>query len=104
MERIIVGDTKPDLTLILDVPAKEGMKRAAERRGNGSTDRFEGEALAFHEKLRDGFLTLAANEPDRCVLIDATSSKDQVAEQIWRVVSKKLDPASAPIAFEDFKA
>ena len=57
----------------------------------------------FHEKLRDGFLTLAANEPDRCVLIDATSSKEQVAEQIWRVVSKKLDPASAPIAFEDFK-
>jgi len=55
------------------------------------------------EKLRDGFLTLAANEPDRCVLIDATSSKEQVAEQIWRVVSKKLDPASAPIAFEDFK-
>jgi dTMP kinase len=103
MERIIVGDTKPDLTLILDVPAKEGMKRAAERRGKGGTDRFEGEALAFHEKLRDGFLTLAANEPDRCVLIDATSSKDEVAEQIWRVVAKKLDPASAPIAFEDFK-
>jgi hypothetical protein len=38
------------------------------------------------------------------VLIDATSSREQVAEQIWRVVSKKLDPASAPIAFEDFKA
>jgi dTMP kinase len=103
MERIIVGDTKPDLTLILDVPAKEGMRRAAERRGNDSTDRFEGEALAFHEKLRDGFLTLAANEPGRCVLIDATSSKEGVAEQIWRVVSKKLDPASAPIAFEDLK-
>ena len=104
MERIIVGDTKPDLTLILDVPAKEGLKRAAERRGKGDVDRFEGEALTFHEKLRDGFLTLAANEPDRCVLIDATSTKDEVAEQIWRVVSKKLDPASAPIAFEDFKA
>jgi dTMP kinase len=101
MERVVVGDTKPDLTLILDVPAKEGMRRATERRGEGAVDRFESEALAFHEKLRDGFLTLAANEPDRCVLIDATLSKEEVGEQIWRVVTKKLDPATAPIEFED---
>ena len=101
MERIIVGDTKPDLTIILDVPAREGMRRAAKRRGTDGVDRFEAEALAFHEKLRDGFLTLAANEPHRCVLIDATSSKEEVSEQIWRVVSKKLDPATAPIQFED---
>ena len=101
MERIIVGNTKPDLTFILDVPAKEGMRRALQRRGDGDVDRFEGEALAFHERLRDGFLTLAANEPDRCVLIDATTSKDEVAEQIWRVVIKKLNPATAPIQFED---
>jgi dTMP kinase len=101
MERIIVGDTKPDLTFILDVPAKEGIRRADSRRGAGGADRFEGETLAFHERLRDGFLTLAANEPDRCVLIDATTSKDEVADQIWRVVQKKLDPATAPIQFED---
>ena len=102
MERIIVGDTKPDLTLILDVPAREGMKRAAERRGkSGDADRFEAEALAFHEKLRDGFLTLAAGEPDRCVLIDATLPKEEVAEQIWRVVLKKLDAGTSPIQFED---
>src|SRR4029077_17906188 len=100
-ERIIVGETTPDLTFILDVPAKEGMKRAASRRGRGEADRFEAETLAFHEKLRDGFLTLAANEPDRCVLIDATLSKDEVSEQIWRVVLKKLNPATAPIQFED---
>ena len=101
MERIIVGDTKPDLTFILDVPAKEGMRRAQQRRGDGDVDRFEAEALAFHEKLRDGFLTLAASEPLRCVLIDATLPKEEVSEQIWRVVTKKLDPASAPIQFED---
>ena len=101
MERIIVGETKPDLTLILDVPVKEGMKRAAARRGKGDADRFEAEALAFHEKLRDGFLTLAASESQRCVLIDATLPKEEVSEQIWRVVVKKLDPASAPIQFED---
>ena len=63
--------------------------------------RFEAEALAFHEKLRDGFLTLAANEPGRCVLIDATLPKEEVSEQIWRVVTKRLDPATAPIAFEE---
>jgi dTMP kinase len=101
MERIVVGETKPDLTFILDVPAKEGMRRATERRGEGAVDRFEAEALAFHEKLRDGFLTLAANEPDRCVVIDATLPKDEVSEHIWRIVTKKLDPATAPIEFED---
>jgi dTMP kinase len=101
MERIIVGDTKPDLTFVLDVPAKEGMRRAETRRAKGAPDRFEGETLAFHERLRDGFLTLAANEPNRCVLIDATVPKDEVAEQIWRTVTKKLDPATAPIQFED---
>jgi len=101
MERIIVGETKPDLTFILDVPVKEGMKRAAARRGKGDADRFEAEAVAFHEKLRDGFLTLAGNEPQRCVLIDSTLPKEEVSEQIWRVVIKKLDPASAPIQFED---
>ena len=101
MERIIVGDTKPDLTFILDVPAKEGMRRAAQRRGGDDADRFEGETLVFHERLRDGFLTLAANEPDRCVLIDATGSKDDVAEQIWHVVLKRLDPATTPIQFEE---
>jgi dTMP kinase len=101
MERIIVGDTRPDLTFILDVPPKEGMRRAAHRRGNGDADRFEAETLIFHQKLRDGFLTLAANEPERCVLIDATLPKDDVAGQIWRVVTKKFDPATAPIEFED---
>ena len=97
MERIVVGDTKPDLTFILDVPAKVGMQRATKRRGDSGADRFENEALAFHEKLRDGFLVLAASEPERCVVIDATVPKEDVAEQIWRIVSQRLDPATAPV-------
>lgn len=97
MERIVVGDTKPDLTFILDVPAKVGMQRATKRRGDSGADRFENEALAFHEKLRDGFLVLAASEPERCVLIDATVPKEDVAEQIWRIVSQRFDPATAPV-------
>ena len=93
----MVGDTKPDLTFILDVPAKVGMQRATKRRGDSGADRFENEALAFHEKLRDGFLVLAASEPKRCVVIDATVPKEDVAEQIWRIVSQRLDPATAPV-------
>lgn len=96
LERIVVGETKPDLTFILDVPAEVGMERAAKRRGVAGADRFEGEAIAFHEKLRDGFLMLAASEPERCVLIDATVSKDDVAAEIWRVVNERFDPATAP--------
>jgi dTMP kinase len=101
LERIVVGDTMPDLTFILDVPAKEGMRRAAKRRSGGqAVDRFEAEAMAFHDRLRDGFLMLAANEPGRCILIDATTPKEEVAEQIWRVVQKRLQPSSAPINAE----
>ena len=100
LERIVVCDTKPDLTFILDVPAAVGMQRAAKRRGDTGADRFENEALAFHEKLRDGFLMLAASEPERCVLIDATVPMEDVAEQIWRIVSQWLDPATAPVQLE----
>ena len=101
LERVIVGDTWPDLTIILDVPAAQGLRRAARRRGKSSSDRFEGEGIEFHEKLRDGFLMLAANEPDRCVLVDASGPKEQVAERVWRVIVKRLDPATAPLQFED---
>lgn len=100
LERIVVGDTKPDLTFILDVPASVGLQRAAQRRGGSGADRFENEELTFHEKLRDGFLMLAANEPERCVLIDATVSSDDVHDQIWKVVSERLDPATAPVQLE----
>lgn len=101
LERVVVGDTWPDLTFVLDVPAELGLRRAAKRRGEASVDRFESETLEFHEKLREGFLKLAESEPDRCVLIDATAPREQVAERIWRVVVKKLNPATAPLQFEN---
>jgi dTMP kinase len=101
LERIVVGSTKPDLTFILDVPAEQALQRARKRRGNADADRFEGEALQFHEKLRDGFLLLAASEPERCVLIDATMPKDQVSQRIWDVVSERFDPATAPARLQE---
>jgi dTMP kinase len=100
LERVTVGGLKPDLTFVLDVPAEVGLARAEKRRGEGGTDRFEGEALEFHVKLRDAFRLLALSEPDRCVLIDATGMRPTVADQIWKVVNERLDPATAPVALE----
>lgn len=100
LERVTIGNLKPDLTFVLDVPAEMGLARAEKRRGEGATDRFEGEALEFHVKLRDAFRLLALSEPDRCVLIDASGMRPTVADQIWKVVNERLDPATAPVALE----
>src|SRR5947209_12262640 len=67
LERITVGSLKPDLTFILHVPAEVGLARAKKRRGDRQADRFEGESLEFHQKLREAYLALAAREPERCM-------------------------------------
>ena len=65
MQRVTIGDLKPDLTIILDVPVEIGMRRAAARRGNRAADRFEAEDVEFHEGLRDAYRQIAAVEPQR---------------------------------------
>jgi dTMP kinase len=90
LERVTVGETMPDLTLILDVPVEIGLERASVRRGVGAVDRFEAENIEFHEKLRGSYAALANLEPERCVLIDATQSKETVQDQIWKAVSDRL--------------
>src|SRR5262249_32803554 len=84
------------VTVILDVPAEVGLARAHKRRGEGMADRFEAESRAFHEALRDAYLRLAAEEPDRCVAIDATEPKPAVAERIWKIVVERLDSTHVP--------
>ncbi len=101
LEKITVGDTKPDLTLVLDVPATIGLARAKARRGTAQSDRFESEDFAFHERLREAYRQLAISESDRCTLIDAGQTPDKVANDIWAVVSRKLDPAMPPLEIED---
>ena len=101
LEKITVGDNRPDLTLILDAPAETGLARAHARRGNGEIDRFESEDLAFHNRLREAYHQLAISEPERCVLIDATETPERVTERLWSVVTRKLDPATAPLAIEE---
>jgi dTMP kinase len=97
LERVTVGDVKPDLTVILDVPADVGLARAGKRRGEKAADRFEAESRAFHEELRQAYRLLAAGEPERCVLVDATAPKPAVAERIWAIVTERLDPAAAVV-------
>jgi len=101
LERVSVGDLRPDLTFVLDVPAEVGLRRAAGRRGGANPDRFEAEQLDFHERLRQAYLMLAAAEPDRCVIVDASAPKKMVAKRIWQAVHSRLQPASAPMSFAD---
>ena len=93
LERVTVGACRPDLTLVLDLPAAEGLARAAARRGEAAADRFEGEGLAFHETLRRAFLEIVAAEPQRCVRIDAQPGESEVAAAIWAAVRARLGEA-----------
>jgi len=90
IDRVTIGDLKPDLTIILDVPVEIGMKRAAARRGTAAPDRFEAEDVHFHQELRDAYRQIAAEDPERCVLIDATPDPDMVAADVWTALRDHL--------------
>lgn len=84
----VVGETQPDLTLIFDMPVEVGLERALAR--GGADLRFESKGLAFHQRLRDGFLAIAAAHAERCRLIDATGDADRVFDRVWRAVEPVL--------------
>lgn len=92
LERLTVGGLLPDITFVLDIPAEEGLQRAAERRGGGTPDRFESQELMLHERVRRAFLDIAEEEPDRCIVIDASQPEAMVAEDVWEVVLQCLSP------------
>jgi dTMP kinase len=100
LERVSIGDLLPDLTLVLDVPVDVALERLTLRRGDAVPDRFEAENVEFHQKLREAFRALAAEEPERCVIIDASVPRVQVAKDIWDAVQAKLEPATAPLELE----
>lgn len=88
LEHMVVGGTVPDLTLILDVPVDVGLTRA---QGRGAhADRYEGMDLTFHERLREGYLTLARRAPERCAVIDADRDAQAVQADIRRTVRERL--------------
>jgi len=90
MTRVTIGDLKPDLTIILDVPVEVGLKRAAARRGSGAPDRFESEDVKFHQALRDAYSEIAKAEPERCVVIDANADVDTVAAKVWTALRDRF--------------
>ena len=90
MTRVTIGDLKPDLTIILDVPVEVGLKRAAARRGNGAADRFESEDVKFHQALRDAYREIASAEPERCVVIDANADVNTVAGKVWTALRDRF--------------
>ena len=88
LETFVLEQTRPDLTLILDLPVDVGLERAGLR--GGGEARFEAKGEAFHQRLRQAFLEIARSEPDRCAVLDAAQAPDAVSDAIWSVVSARL--------------
>ena len=94
LERVAVGGVIPDCTIILDVPATEGLRRARLRAGDvgavAAPDRFEKEELDTHEKRREAFLDIAEADPLRCRVVDASGTADEIAEKVFAIVEPLL--------------
>jgi len=84
--------TKPDLTVLLDIPVAKGLGRKQAK----MKDRFEAEETAFHDRVRDGYLKLAADEPERWLVIDATLPKARIGKIIWDRVNQLLSAQNTP--------
>ena len=88
------GSLKPDLTLLFDLPVETGLARAKKRtagiRPEAAEDRFEQEELAFHGRIREGYLTLAAEEPERFRIIDGAADIETVQREVCRHLAALL--------------
>jgi dTMP kinase len=82
-----VAPTFPDLTVVLDLPAEEGLKRTQAR---GERTRFDAEDADYHRRLREGFRAIARAEADRCLVVDADRPPDDIANDVWRAVGERL--------------
>ena len=85
------GGLPPDLTVLLDMPAGEGLAR----KGSKRRDRFEQEGIAFHQRVRAGYLKMAAADPGRWLVVDASQSKAKIRGIIWQRVSQLLSAQGA---------
>lgn len=95
LDRVAVGRTQPDLTIILDVPVEVGLARAALRSKGNAPDRFERDEVALHEARRQAFLSIACAEPQRCVVVDAAQSEEATAHDVWQAVATRLSDRAA---------
>lgn len=94
LERVAVDGVMPDCTIILDLPAAEGLRRARARAAaeprTAEPDRFEKEELDTHEKRREAFLDIADQEPLRCRVVDASGAAEAIAEKVFSIVEPLL--------------
>ncbi|MBV9991835.1 MAG: dTMP kinase [Alphaproteobacteria bacterium] len=92
IESVVLDDFKPDMTLVLDLPVDVGLARARARAKGAASDetRFEKFDVKFHERLRQAFTDIAKRAPDRCTVIDASGTEDEVAEAIWTQVARRF--------------
>ena len=88
LQQPVLGTTLPDVTLLLDIDPKKGLRRAQER---GGELRFESKTLAYHRTLRNAFLDFAAQEPDRIFVIDADRDVEAVSVDILAVLDEHLN-------------
>ena len=90
LEHEVLERDRPDLTLVFDLPAEEGLGRAGAR-GEAVT-RFEAQDAGFHQRLRTAFLEIARAEPERCAVVDARPAADAVEQAVWALVRERLAP------------
>lgn len=94
IKKVSIGNIEPNITFILDIDVKKGLERAGKRMegdDSGSTeDRFERLKIDFHEKLRQGYLTIAKENPQRCHVIDATQSIEAIHQNLLDIIGKTL--------------
>jgi dTMP kinase len=89
LDRIVTAGIRPDLTVLLDIDAAVGLQRARGRnnsRGLEGEARFENEEIVFHERVRQGYLTLAKQEPERIRVVDASPTPDRIKMEIRKIV------------------
>ena len=89
LETMVQGARRPDLTVLLDAPVEQALKRARQRNAGAAADRFESERAEFFERVRDAYRARAAAEPDRIAVVDASQSVDRVALQIVELLEAR---------------
>ena len=85
INQFAIGDTKPDLTILIDLPPDIGLARV-HARSDGQLDRMENEAIEFFQAVRQGYLDLAKSEPKRFLVLDGSQSVEELETQIWQKV------------------
>jgi dTMP kinase len=90
LETMVQGSRRPDLTVLLDAPVEQALRRARQRNSGAATDRFESERVEFFERVRAAYRARAAAEPDRIIPIDAHQSADAVAARILELLEARL--------------